>query len=164
MILGDGDLKNELLKIRDGLGLQSKIIFEGFKQYGELPLYFALANAFIHVSIVEQWGLVVNEAMASGLPVLVSNNCGCVPELVHDGINGYVINPYDIQSLSEKMEVLSNNSELVKEMGKQSRKIISQFDAPAFGIGLFNAAKAAQQNSKKGLSWIASAILKTMIR
>ena len=58
------------------LGLKSHVLLPGFRQYDELPAYYGLAGAFVHASTTEQWGLVVNEAMASGLPVLVSNRCG----------------------------------------------------------------------------------------
>jgi 1,2-diacylglycerol 3-alpha-glucosyltransferase len=58
-----------------------------------------LASAFIQASTTEQWGLVVNEAMASGLPVLVSERCGCAPDLVKNGVNGYTFDPYDIKEI-----------------------------------------------------------------
>ena len=67
----------------------------GFKQYHDLPAYYGLAGAFVHTSTVEQWGLVVNEAMAAGLPVLVSRNCGCAADLVQDGVNGFAFDPLD---------------------------------------------------------------------
>ncbi len=77
VLLGDGPLKPTLLKLISSLGLESCVHLPGFKQYDELPVYLGLAETFIHASTTEQWGLVVNEAMASGLPVLVSNRCGC---------------------------------------------------------------------------------------
>ena len=74
MILGDGPLHGELLRQRAQLQLESDVIFPGFVQYDQLPLYYGLAGAFVHASTVEQWGLVVNEALASALPVLVSTD------------------------------------------------------------------------------------------
>jgi glycosyltransferase involved in cell wall biosynthesis len=47
----------------------------------------------VHASTTEQWGLVVNEAMAAGLPVLVSDRCGCAPDLVEVGVNGFTFDP-----------------------------------------------------------------------
>ncbi|HET9367018.1 MAG TPA: glycosyltransferase, partial [Candidatus Udaeobacter sp.] len=80
VLLGDGPLKADLSRLISDLRLDDCVHLPGFKQYDELPVYYALANAFVHVSKSEQWGLVVNEALASGLPVIVSNRCGCVPE------------------------------------------------------------------------------------
>ena len=70
------------LTLISDLQLNEHVHLPGFKPYDELPFYYALANAFVHASTTEQWGLVVNEAIASGLPVIVSDRCGCAPELV----------------------------------------------------------------------------------
>ena len=75
----------------------------GFQQYDDLPVFYGLAEAFVHASTTEQWGLVVNEAMASGLPVIVSNRCGCVSDLVREGYNGFVFDPYDVERLARLM-------------------------------------------------------------
>src|SRR5262249_48293889 len=72
VVVGEGELKAQLVALRDRLGLQAHVQFPGPKAYGELPVYYGLAEAFVHASTVEQWGLVVNEAMAAGLPVIVS--------------------------------------------------------------------------------------------
>jgi glycosyltransferase involved in cell wall biosynthesis len=80
VLLGDGPLKADLCRLIDDLRIRNRVLMPGFKQYEELPAYYALARAFVHASATEQWGLVVNEASASGLPVIVSNRCGCVPE------------------------------------------------------------------------------------
>ncbi len=77
----------------------STCILPGFKPYDELPVYYALANAFVHASTSEQWGLVVNEAIATGLPVIVSNRCGCAPELVNG--NGFTFDPTNEDELTD---------------------------------------------------------------
>ena len=87
-----------------GSDLAGDVILAGFKQYDELPAYYGLASAFVHASTTEQWGLVVNEAMASGLPVLVSDRCGCAPDLVEDGVNGFTFDPYDVEALAGLMQ------------------------------------------------------------
>src|SRR5206468_3929765 len=68
--------------------------FAGTRQIDDLPIYYALAKCFVLPSVSEPWGLVVNEAMASGLPVLVSDRCGSA-ELVQNGNNGFVFDPLD---------------------------------------------------------------------
>jgi glycosyltransferase involved in cell wall biosynthesis len=103
VLLGDGELRSSLESQVSRLGLQGSVLLPGFKQYPELPEYYARAGAFIHASTTEQWGLVVNEAMASGLPVLVSNRCGCARDLVQDGVNGFTFDPYNVEQMAELM-------------------------------------------------------------
>ena len=81
----------------------------GFKPYDELPVYYALANAFVHASTTEQWGLVVNEAIASGLPVIVSNRCGCAPELVNG--NGFTFDPTNEHELTARLLEMASLSD-----------------------------------------------------
>ena len=65
--------------------------------------------------------------MASGLPVLVSERCGCAPDLVQNGVNGYTFDPYDIKELTERMvHIAGDNCDLVS-MGRASREIIARW-------------------------------------
>src|SRR5213595_3198226 len=101
VLLGDGPLREALKSQLSTLNLHRHVRLPGFKQYDELPVYYALAKAFAHASTTEQWGLVVNEAVASGLPVIVSERCGCVPELVNG--NGFTVDPFNEQQLAERL-------------------------------------------------------------
>lgn len=118
----------------------SKIKFAG-PQYGdELCIFYGLASAVIVPSISDPWGLVVNEAMASGLPVLVSAGCGAAKTLVKDGENGWKFSPGDSDYLSELMIRLGEFSqEQLKEMGNQSRKIIDDWSLDRFVDGALQA-------------------------
>jgi 1,2-diacylglycerol 3-alpha-glucosyltransferase len=107
VLLGDGPLKETLFHQVARMGLTDRVRFPGFKQYDELPIFYGLASAFIHASSSEQWGLVVNEAMASRLPVLVSERCGCAPDLVQNGVNGFTFDPFDIKNITDRMLQLS---------------------------------------------------------
>ena len=102
VLLGDGELRAEVERRIARLDL-TDVILAGFQQYDELPAYYGLAGAFVHASTTEQWGLVVNEAMAAGLPVLVSERCGCAPDLVDSGVNGFTFDPYDVEGLAGLM-------------------------------------------------------------
>ena len=115
----------------------------GFKQYEELPSYYAAAGAFIHASTTEQWGLVVNEAMASGLPVLVSNRCGCASDLVQDGVNGWTFDPTDEEQLAELMLKISSDEALRSEMGRKSQEIIANWGPERFASGIADAVQKA---------------------
>src|SRR5205823_7578307 len=101
VLLGDGPLREALNSQLSTLNLHPHVQLPGFKQYNELPVYYALAKAFVHASTTEQWGLVVNEAIASGLPVIVSERCGCAPELVRD--NGFTFDPTDEHVLASQL-------------------------------------------------------------
>ena len=124
------------------LNLHSHVHLPGFKQYDELPVYYAFAKAFVHASTTEQWGLVVNEAVASGLPVIVSNRCGCVPELVNG--NGFTFDPFDEHELAERLlrlALLPDDER--KSLGDASCKIAADFSSERFGEGLEQAAQLA---------------------
>ncbi|MEN3940959.1 glycosyltransferase [Prosthecobacter sp. SYSU 5D2] len=144
VLLGDGPMRAELEALVVELKLEDCVLLPGFKQYEELPAYYAHARVFIHASTTEQWGLVVNEAMASGLPVLVSNRCGCAADLVRDGVNGYTFDPRDSEVLAQLMLRMSRLSdEELGRMGRAGEEIISQWGPERFAHGLLGAAEAA---------------------
>ena len=124
LITGGGELEQELKILSDNLGV--KTIITGFmSDQEELFKHYFVGDALIlPSSVYEVWGLVVNEAMFAGLPVLVSEICGCSLDLVKEGENGYIINPLDINDISHKIEkVIYNN----KKMGNQSLDIIKHW-------------------------------------
>lgn len=164
VILGDGPLRSEIEKTLDRLGISAFVHLPGFIQYDKSPVYFGLASAFIHVSASEQWGLVVNEAMASGLPVLVSKHCGCVPNLVQHGLNGYAFDPYQTEKIAELMRRLSSlDRGQLEAMGQASRAIIGLFDVDSFGQGLKSAADLALAIGPKRASLTDRILLNTLI-
>jgi len=142
VLLGDGPLREILNAQVSTLNLHSHVHLPGFKQYEELPVYYALANAFVHPSTTEQWGLVVNEAVASALPVIVSERCGCVPELVNG--NGFTFDPTDeheLASLLFRMATASDDDR--RRLADASYKIAANFVPERFGEGLQRAARMA---------------------
>jgi 1,2-diacylglycerol 3-alpha-glucosyltransferase len=143
VLLGDGPLKPALSSRIAALDVQKHVHLPGFKQYDELPLYYGLANVFIHASTTEPWGLVVNEAMASGLPVLVSNRCGCAMDLVQEGVNGYTFDPLNVEQLASLMSQLSTFNFQLSTFSAASRKIISSWGTERFADGLRRAVESA---------------------
>ena len=89
--LGDGELRQAAQDLSSQLGLGDDVLFVGEQCYDILPVYYALASVFVHASTSEQWGLVVNEAMSAGLPILISSACGCSPDLVQEGHQWFYI-------------------------------------------------------------------------
>jgi glycosyltransferase involved in cell wall biosynthesis len=114
------------------------VVFPGFRQIGELQAFYAGAGAFVHPALEEPWGLVINEAMASGLPVLSSRNVGAAEELVVDGKTGFLFDPRDVNSIAESLFKMFSMSEPARrKMGVEARQMLER-KAPsrAFGEGL----------------------------
>lgn len=164
VLLGDGPLKPELNRLVSELGLEACVYRPGFKQYHELPVYFGLASAFVHPSTTEQWGLVVNEAMASGLPVLVSNRCGCAADLVREGVNGFTFAPEDVEVLSRLMLKISAENFPLATYGGESRRLISQWGPDRFATGLRDAVVAALNSPRSRAGLLDRFLLNLLLR
>ena len=164
VLLGDGELRAELEALCGELGLITArglshggaehaegeslklktlttgglVVFAGFRQIEELPAFYAGAGGFVHPALEEPWGLVINEAMASGLPVLSSRNVGAAEELVVDGKTGYLFNPNNIEEMANALsKVAGMNQEERLTMGRAAFEMLER-KAPveAFGEGL----------------------------
>src|SRR5438094_1132747 len=158
VLLGDGPLREALNSQLSTLNLHAHVHLPGFKPYDELPVYYALAKAFVHASTTEQWGLVVNEAVASGLPVIVSERCGCVPEVVRG--NGFTFDPIDERELpSRLLQIASLSDDERRSLGDASYRIAENFAPEHFGEGLEQAAKLALPHPRK-----ASLLGRTLIK
>lgn len=109
------------------------IRFEGLKTSQELSPYYAFAGCFVLPSTREPWGLVVNEAMAAGLPVIVSAACGCAEDLVVNGENGYLFEPHSACQLIDSLHTVSALSPAEwKAMGENSARMIAQYSPEAW--------------------------------
>jgi glycosyltransferase involved in cell wall biosynthesis len=158
VLLGDGPLRETFNFQLSTLNLHDHVHSPGFRPYDELPVYYALANAFVHASAVEQWGLVVNEAIASGLPVIVSDRCGCAPELVNG--NGFTFDPNDEHELAARLlEMASLSDQERKHLGDNSYRIAANFAPERFGEGLERAASVAMGVPQKRYGAIDRALL-----
>ena len=126
LIVGDGEERASLeARVRQS-GLSS-IRLPGFRNQSELPRFFDLADIFVLPSIHEPWGLIVNEVMNSGRPVIVSDQVGCQPDLVHDGVNGFVYPACDVNALTDCLRRLLDDPALRASMGENSLRIIRQY-------------------------------------
>jgi glycosyltransferase involved in cell wall biosynthesis len=145
VMLGDGNLRSAIRQMCFDLGIEKDVLLLGAMQYAELPNYYGLAGAFILASICEPWGLVVNEAMAAGLPILVSHHCGCAHDLVEEGINGYTFDPFDVNELSRYMVEIAGGKHDLSSMGRASREIISRWTPEVCAENLWKAARLAYE-------------------
>ncbi len=136
--VGDGvsrhQLEEQAATISPGM-----IRFAGFVQRNPLATYYALAEMLILPTYSDTWGLVVNEAMACGLPVLVSRVAGCAADLVTENWNGLLISPGDVPALSTAMESLAGNSELRLSMSANSEQLITRCSPLAWALGISEA-------------------------
>ena len=124
-IIGDTPTQ-EFIDMKKEHGL-SNVYFEGFKNKDELKKYYRAADLFCLQTRGDVWGLVINEAMAEGLPVITTNKCVAGLELVENGINGYVVPVEDEEKLSEKITEIMQNVELRKKMEQNSLNKIKKY-------------------------------------
>jgi glycosyltransferase involved in cell wall biosynthesis len=167
VILGSGPLDDKVRQWRRELELDAHVHLPGFKQYDELPVYYGLADAFTHASTAEQWGLVVNEAMAAGLPVVVSNRCGCAPDLVENGRNGFTFSPSNAGALADALVRIAGPECDRTVMGRASREIISDWTPETFARQLLRAARTACEHAASSSSrgrWFDALLLEALMR
>jgi glycosyltransferase involved in cell wall biosynthesis len=136
---GGGDSREELAhrakRINPGL-----VCLPGFAQREDLAGFYALAEAFVLPTHSDPWGLVVNEAMACGLPIIVSDVAGCAADLVEDGWNGYVVPARDPDTLSKAISSLLRQPQLRRQMSAHSLERIQNYSPEACANGLAAAA------------------------
>ena len=139
VILGDGAQYTELVELQHTLKLQ-RVQFLGALSNEIIPQYLFEADAFILPSWSESWGLVVNEAMAAGLPVLLSKRINAADTLLIEGINGFSFCPSDIQGMADQVIRFINLPEREKTiMSANSLEIIDSMDYENMGNELLTA-------------------------
>jgi 1,2-diacylglycerol 3-alpha-glucosyltransferase len=149
VLVGDGPQRDELRRQAEAEGLEG-VVWTGPKYFYELPLYYGLAECFVIPSTMEPWGLVTNEAMACGRPVLVSRICGCAPDLVRSGVNGSLFDPFDVQAIADAMRAFSDLPPSVRQgMGQASREIIAGYSPDRWGAQLHQAVVATERRGSR---------------
>jgi glycosyltransferase involved in cell wall biosynthesis len=119
VIVGDGEEREALERQAAATGFRS-IRFCGFRNQSELPRYLDLCTVFVLPSRHEPWGLIVNEAMNAGRAVILSDNVGCQPDLVTDGIEGYVYPVRNVDALAEALRKVLGSAEGAAAMGQRA--------------------------------------------
>ena len=144
LFIGDGEERSAIERRAAQLGIDDSVSISGFVNQQELPAWYAAADALVLPSDArETWGLVVNEAMAVGLPVVVSDAAGCSADLVRDGENGFTYPCGDVDALAARLVTLASlGHDGRRELGNRSREIVA-----AFGIDVAAEATVAAVES-----------------
>jgi len=120
LFAGDGELRGELEAEAEALEVGDRVKFLGFVSQSQLPAVYCCADLFVLPSEYEPFGVVVNEAMLCGCPVLVSDRVGARSELVQDGKTGFVYPCGDLEALAQRLQLLSDRERL-QQMGEAAR-------------------------------------------
>ncbi|HUC95279.1 MAG TPA: glycosyltransferase [Candidatus Saccharimonadales bacterium] len=122
VIVGNGKLREKLHGLAENLGVSEKITWVDHITDAEMPGFYHLADVFTIMSPYEVQSIVTLQALASGLPVICADK-GALPELCHNGVNGYLVDVYDDKTLAGKMNILAKDENLRKKFGEESRKM-----------------------------------------
>jgi len=140
VIVGDGEERANLEALCQQPGLEG-VRFAGFRNQSELPRFFQLADVFVLPSRHEPWGLIVNEAMAAGCPVIVSTDVGSHPDLISDGGSGFfpagcVFPVGDIPALTAALRHVFATPETAARMGHAARLSVTRWTYEEDLLGL----------------------------
>lgn len=153
VILGDGPERGAVEAAIAAAGLVERVHLPGFCGYADLPALYGLSDGFVHVSTSEQWGLVINEAAASGVAAIASSACGATPSLVRDGVNGFVVDALDERSIAAALaDLVELSRDRRLEMGAASRRIVADWGPERFASGLLSACDSARACPARGLA------------
>jgi glycosyltransferase involved in cell wall biosynthesis len=135
VFVGEGSCREQLEKQASSIA-PGAIRFAGFAQRDEVATYYALADIFILPTYTDPWGLVVNEAMACGLPVILSRAAGCAADLVKEDWNRLLVPPGDEMSLRSAMDHLATRPDLCSTIGRHSREHICLYSPMTWSHGI----------------------------
>ena len=126
-IVGPGALAIDLKRRARELGMESAVTFLGTKSPDDIGRLLLDSDAMVLPSHTEPWGLVINEALSYGCPVVASDICGCVPELVRDGVTGYSFPVGDVRALRTAMISVARLSKERLLVAEQCLRLIEQY-------------------------------------
>lgn len=138
VLAGDGPARVQTVQ-EAGRIWPGRFVFPGFLQRQELAVLYALAEALVFPTLTDRWGLVVNEAMACGLPVIASDVAGASVDMVLDGWNGRTVRAGDIDDLSAAMRQLAQDREGTLRMARHSEEHIANFTPQVWADGFSRA-------------------------
>jgi glycosyltransferase involved in cell wall biosynthesis len=153
VVVGDGPMRERLTAWMGELGLEEKTRFIGYIAPEEALTYYAIAECFVLPSITmpngkEPWGLVVNEAMNQGVPVVATDAVGAAAGgLVQSGVNGFIVPERDRVALAQAIDRILTDDNLRHEMSKSARRIVAGWDNERMVKGFQRAIEYALRES-----------------
>ena len=148
ILVGNGELEEELKSIASQ---HNNIHFLPFQNQSMIPAIYRLGEVFVLSSKDETWGLAVNEAMACGRAVVVSDRVGCAIDLVQNGVNGFVFKSGDITDLIQKLELAKKSN--LEAMGSRSKEIIHAWSFDVQANTIETLLKRTQMSASKTNTW-----------
>lgn len=130
LFVGDGPQREEMESLSRSLNLSDRVKWLGRIEYTQLGRFFQAASVFILPTLEDTWGVVISEAMLLGKPILCSQWAGA-HEIVIDGENGYIFDPYAPEKLAETMNRFINNPDLITKMGEKSQQLMVKYTPKA---------------------------------
>lgn len=127
------------------LGIDGRVVFAGFVQRADMPAYYALGHVLILPSRSEVWGLVLNEALACGVPVIATDVCGATPDLVRSGENGFVVPSRNPRALARAIDDYFAQPERHAAMREAARASIAPFTVPRAADAFVDAVRCAME-------------------
>jgi glycosyltransferase involved in cell wall biosynthesis len=128
LFVGSGEMEPALRSLVVHYNLDRSVFFGGFVNQAELPRVYAASDVFVLPAENEPWGLIVNEVLCAGVPVIVAHEVGCVPDLVHHGENGLLVQAGDIGSLTDAVRRLLLDDHTRVSMGQKGFAMIDEWN------------------------------------
>ena len=126
LIAGDGEERSAIERRISQPGTRN-IRMLGFQNQSEIPRLFDLCDVFVLPSIHEPWGLIVNEVMNAARAIVLSDQVGCVPDLLRDGVNGFVFPAQNVDALTNLLRRFLDDPSLAPTMGKNAAATIADY-------------------------------------
>lgn len=140
VLVGDGPLRGEIESTIHKTGIVC-VSLPGYAPYRELPQYYAVADVFVHPGVGESWGVSVNESMACGVPVVLSERVGAHVDLVREGDTGFVFKTGNPRSLAEYLVTMASDPVLCGRMGDNGRVLVEDWGYEATELSLLKAVR-----------------------
>lgn len=151
VFVGEGAERPRILAASARHGL-SRVVITGFVNLNEIGRYYAAADVLVLPSSHEPWGLVLNEGMCFGLPLVASDAVGAAPDLVRAGDNGFVYPVGDVAALADALRRLLADPALRERMGARSSEIVAGFSYDADIDGILRALRCVTAGPRLGVA------------
>ena len=149
VVVGDGRERENLMSQAERMGVADRVEFRGFLQGDELRECYRRAGAFVLPTREDCFGLVLVEAMCAKLPIIVSQYSDAASETVENGVNGYIVDPYDADAFAAAIDKLSSDGKIRESFGTAGFKATDRFRFANVAVGYVEAIEDALNKEKK---------------